>query len=118
MLQAVRAVHQDDWNLISDMLMMDGCVEVHSVDITIEYRYNDTPIYVSIHVVRCRAMCVHHVDVAYSVLNVYPVYRDYRYMCRISWGMMLLYTLGQVWHTMRCIPVCASACAASVLDIC
>jgi hypothetical protein len=36
-------------------------------------------------------MCVHNVDVAYSLLIVDPVYRDQQYRYNISWGMMTLY---------------------------
>jgi hypothetical protein len=72
MLHVVVAVHQDDWKLISDMLMKWGYIEVYSVDSTIDCRCNDPPIYLSIHVIRYRSMCVHYNDVAYSLLIVYP----------------------------------------------
>jgi hypothetical protein len=72
----------------------------------IDYHYNDTMMYPSIHVVKYRSMCVCNVDVAHSLSIVYPVYRDSQYMYRISWGMMSLYMSGQVWYTQRSVLVC------------
>ena len=74
----------------------------------IDYHYNDTMMYPSIHVVKYKSMCVCNVDVAHSLSIVYPVYRDSQYMYRISWGMMPLYVSGRVRYTQRWVLVCAN----------
>ena len=70
------------------MLIVCVYIEVYSCDNTIGYQYNDTIVYLPTHVLRYRSMCVHNGEVAYSLLIVYPVYRDELYTYNISWGMM------------------------------